>query len=83
MEVTFELRDFKQWLNEYGRTVFNIYKGDLAKFRSNQLPQLFTGTVGGTSPFVAILKKNGNGGIEGVYAYLKYPESNLSRRFYR
>jgi hypothetical protein len=72
MEVRFELRDFKRWLNQYGRIVFKLQKGNLAKFRSDQLPQLFTGTVGGASPFVAILNENGDGTIDGVYAYLKY-----------
>jgi hypothetical protein len=72
MEVRFELRDFKQWLNQYGRVVFNLQKGNLAKFRSNQLPQLFTGTAGGRSPFAAILNVYGKSTVEGVYAYLKY-----------
>jgi hypothetical protein len=72
MEVRFELRDFKRWLNQYGRLIFKLQKGNLAKFRSNQLPQLFTGTVGGASPFVAILRESGKGSVEGIYAYLKY-----------
>ena len=72
MEVVFNLRDFRQYLNEYGRIVFNLQSGNLAKFRSNTLPQLFKGTVDGKSPFVAILDIDGRDGVHGIYAYLKY-----------
>ncbi|HQX56173.1 MAG TPA: hypothetical protein PLP07_09610 [Pyrinomonadaceae bacterium] len=72
MEVVFNLRDFRQYLNEYGRIVFNLQSGNLAKFRSNTLPQLFKGTVDGKSPFVAILEIDGSDGVHGIYAYLKY-----------
>ena len=72
LEVNFELRDYKRWLNRYGRLVFKLQNGDLAQFRSNELPQLFTGTVGATSPFVGVIFYNGLSGTEGIYAYLKY-----------
>ena len=72
MEVRLELREFKRWLNEYGRVVFRLQKGDLTQFRSNELPQLFAGTVGATSPFVGVMFYEGLSGTEGIYAYLKY-----------
>ncbi|MGI8812224.1 MAG: hypothetical protein ACR2IH_06800, partial [Pyrinomonadaceae bacterium] len=43
MTVRFDLHVFQHWLNEYGRLVFGLQSGDLAKFRSNGLPQLFRG----------------------------------------
>jgi hypothetical protein len=75
MKVRFDLRAFQHWLNEYGRIMFGMQSGNLAKFRSSRLPQLFKGTVGGKAPFVAILNVRGGKGskeVEGVYAYLKY-----------
>jgi len=72
MAVRFDLQVFRPWLNEYGRTVFALQPGNLARFRSNNLPQLFTGTVDGKSPFAAVLNVIGGEQIEGVYAYLKY-----------
>ncbi len=72
MEVRFGLPVFKKFLNEYGKTVFGLRKGSTAKYRSNSLPQLFTGTVNGKSPFVAVVFNDRYDGVEGIYAYLKY-----------
>lgn len=75
MKVRFDLRVFQHWLNAYGRIIFGVESGNLAKFRSDRLPQLFKGTVGGKAPFVALLNVTGVRGskeVEGVYAYLKY-----------
>jgi len=72
MEVIFKLRDFRRYLNEYGRIVFNLQAGNLAKFRSNVLPQLFNGTVAGKSPFVAVLEIDPNNLVNGIYAYLRH-----------
>ena len=72
MKVRSPLREFKGLLNEYGKVVFGLKNGNVSKFRSNQLPQLFNGTVNGGSPFVAVLSTDFAGKIEGIYAYLKY-----------
>jgi hypothetical protein len=72
MDVVFKLREFQRWLNEYGRIVFRKRSGNLSKFRSNQLPQLFRGTADGTSPFAAVFALAPLNRVEGMYAYLKY-----------
>lgn len=72
MDVVFNVREFRPWLNEYGRIVFGEKSGNLAKFRSNHLPQLFKGIVDGRSPFVAVMTLGSLNRIEGMYAYLKY-----------
>lgn len=76
MEVRFPLSTFAPYLNKWGRIIFGLSNGDTEKFRSASLPQLFTGAVDGRSKFVAVLfsdtGKFDSGGVEGIYAYLKY-----------
>lgn len=72
MAVNFDLSEFRRYLNEYGELVFGLRSGNLAKFRSNRLPQLFNGTVDGQFPFVMVLNSIGGGQFGGLYAYLKY-----------
>ena len=72
MEVRFDLQEFSRYLNGYGKIAFGLRKGNIGKFRSNQLPQLFSGTVDGRVSFVMVLNSIGGGQIEGFYAYLKY-----------
>jgi hypothetical protein len=72
MGVRFGITFFGRYLNEFGKTIFGIKAGNIARFRSNSLPQLFAGTVGGSSPFVGVMFYEGLSGAEGIYAYLKY-----------
>ena len=66
-------RDFRRNLNRYGRGVFGLDQIDLAKFRSDSLPQLFEGKVN-ESRIAVVLNHDIGNGIRGVYAYLKYGE---------
>jgi hypothetical protein len=72
MEIRFSRASFGRYLNEFGKSIFGIEAGDVARFRSKSLPQLFEGTVNGASPFVGIMFYDGLSGSEGIYAYLKY-----------
>jgi hypothetical protein len=72
MDVIFKVREFRPWLNEYGKIIFGEKSGNLAMFRSNHLPQLFKGTVGQKSRFVAVLKLDHLNRVEDMYAYLKF-----------
>lgn len=41
----FRLKEFKNYLNGYGKSLFSITKNSIRKYRSNILPQLFYGTI--------------------------------------
>jgi len=45
MITKFNLAEFKNYLNDYGKAVFGITKGSVAKYYSNELPQLFEGSI--------------------------------------
>jgi hypothetical protein len=80
MQARFDFPVFKNLLNEYGKTVFGIRKGNVAAYRSEGLPQLFAGNVGGTAAFVAVIGRpvkwvssfDGSAEIEGVHAYSRF-----------
>ena len=74
MKVVFRRAEFRRWLNDYGKIVFGIRSGNLAKYRSNRLPQLFSGQVGGASPFVAVFSMESLNEVSGIYAYLNRQE---------
>ena len=81
MEVRFNISELKSYLNAYGRTVFGLSDANIAKFRSNDLPQLFEGSIG-KNKIVMIIEKSFNNEIIGSYAYLKYRKSiNISGNF--
>jgi hypothetical protein len=72
MEVRFGIASFGRYLNEFGKMIFGVKAGNVARFRSNSLPQVFAGTVGGGSSFVGVMFFDGFNETEGIYAYLKY-----------
>ena len=71
MVVSFNLSEFKPYLNACGRAVFGLSNENISKFRSNDLPQLFEGTIG-KNIIVMIIENSFDDGIYGNYAYLKY-----------
>ncbi len=78
MTTRLPLPVFRKYLNDYGRAVFGISRGNTSKFRSKQLPQLFSGTVDGTYPVVMVLRDDGDdsfGAYHGLYAYLRYGDA--------
>ncbi|MEZ5424266.1 MAG: hypothetical protein R2682_14390 [Pyrinomonadaceae bacterium] len=79
MTTRFSLSSFKVYLNDYGRAVFGIERANISTFRSEQLPQLFSGTVNGTYPIVMVLgidyKDDYATSYRGYYAYLRYGEA--------
>ena len=74
MEVAFYLDEFKMYLNNYGKTVFGLTKENIAKYRSNNLPQLFEGNIG-NNKIAMILENSYDAKIYGRYAYLKHRKS--------
>jgi len=81
MTVSFSLPVFEGYLNDYGRALFGVDRADISKFRSEQLPQLFSGTVNGTYPIVMVLgihdKNQYATYYRGFYAYLRYGDALL------
>lgn len=74
MIVRFKLGDFRKYLNAYGRIVFGLSNGPIAKFRSDRLPQLFVGSINDSFPITMVLSREFGTGIRGMYAYLKFGE---------
>jgi hypothetical protein len=64
------LSEFKNYLNDYGKTLFSISKGSIARFHSKGLPQLFRGTIG-TYPILLLLRLSDETTAEGIYVYIK------------
>jgi hypothetical protein len=64
------LSEFKDYLNDYGKCLFSINPDSIAKYHSNELPQLFRGTIADRQILMVL---NGcPNEILGVYAYKKY-----------
>ena len=64
------LNDFKDYLNDYGKCLFSINKDSIGKYRSNELPQLFSGNIAGSK--IILVLDGYEDGIFGEYVYLKY-----------
>ncbi len=69
--VAFALSEFKNYLNDYGKALFGITTRNMAKFRSKELPQLFSGTIEGRHEILLIIRKRYERHVDGIYAYLK------------
>lgn len=72
MITKFNLAEFKNYLNDYGKAVFGITKNSVAKYHSNELPQLFEGSIDSSLQILLILNHGYQNKMRGVYAYLKY-----------
>jgi hypothetical protein len=67
----FKLAEFKDYLNDYGRSLFSISKEPVGKFRGDPFFQLFQGTIAGQKVLL-LLNKNDNEEIRAEYVYLRY-----------
>jgi hypothetical protein len=72
MTTEFRLDEFKDYLNDYGRAIFDPLHNAVAMYRSASLPQLFAGAIGESNSIVFIMRHDFDDRIEGLYAYLKY-----------
>lgn len=72
MITKFNLSQFKNYLNEYGKAVFGISSDSVSKYYSNDLPQLFEGTIDSSLQILFILNHDYENKMRGVYAYIKY-----------
>ena len=71
MECVFHLNEFREFLNDYGKTVFSGISGNISAYHSKNLPQLYWGTLG-DSRILMILRPSYKDEIEGIYTYTKY-----------
>jgi hypothetical protein len=83
MTTKFNLSEFKNYLNDYGKTVFEIKTDNISKYRSYELPQLYEGTIDSSLKILLIMRHDTGNKIIGGYAYLKsgrliYLEGELS-----
>lgn len=67
----FKLKEFYSYLNTYGKALFSKNTTNIADFRSNSLPQLFTGQIG-TENILLLLVNNDENSFKGEYVYVKY-----------
>jgi hypothetical protein len=67
----FNLNEFENHLNEYGKCFFSLMRCSIAKFRSRTLPQLFHGTIAGQNVLM-ILNTEYDIGMRAEYLYTKY-----------
>ncbi len=65
----FTLPEFKNYLNDYGKSLFSLSPAPISGFRSNQLPQIFEGTGSNDSTLILILNVSYQEDIKGIYAY--------------
>ena len=72
MATKINLSEFKNDLNKYGKAIFGITAEKVLKYRSNELPQLFEGTIGSSLKILLVLNRNYENKMRGVYAYLKH-----------
>ena len=70
MTCEFQLKEFKFYLNDYGKTVFMNTSTPLITFRSTHLPQLYSGTIG-NERILLIFKPTYENQIIGIYANFK------------
>lgn len=70
MLVKFDLIEFKKYLNDYGKCVFNLSNDAIAKYRSKGLPQLFAGNLG-DQPILLIIRPIYADSYDGIYCFQK------------
>jgi len=70
MLVKFDLTEFKEYLNDYGKCVFNLNNNSIAKYRSKSLPQLFSGSLG-NQPILLIIRPLYRDSYDGIYCFQK------------
>jgi len=85
MITKFNLGEFKNYLNDYGKTVFGIKEDSIAKYRSFELPQLYEGAVDSSLKILFIMRHDSGNKIIAGYAYLKsgrliYMEGELNNK---
>ncbi|MEO6630635.1 MAG: hypothetical protein ABIN13_02895, partial [Mucilaginibacter sp.] len=71
MIVRFGLAEFKNYLNDYGRCAFGLNDENISNYKSNSLPQLFTGKID-KYPVTFILRLAYKNHYDGIYCYQKY-----------
>ena len=71
MTTSYNLSEFKNYLNDYGKTVFGIKTDDVSKYRSYELPQLYEGTIDNSLKILFIMRHDVGNKIIGGYTYLK------------
>ncbi len=72
MITKFNLQEFRKYLNDYGKAVFGLSGSSPSKFRSNELPQLFRGSINSSLKILMVINHDYENKMRGVYAYLKY-----------
>ncbi|RYG00458.1 MAG: hypothetical protein EOO02_14845 [Chitinophagaceae bacterium] len=72
MMTMYRLSEFKLYLNDFGKVMFGLNNQDVAKFYSNQLPQLFRGSIDSTLKFSMVINNGYGNEIRAVYAYSRY-----------
>ncbi|OOQ58254.1 hypothetical protein [Mucilaginibacter pedocola] len=71
MHLKFHLSEFKQWLDDQGKCLFNINKADIASYRCRSLPQLFAGNIG-KHRILLIIRPSYGDEYQGIYCYEKF-----------
>lgn len=72
MVSSYALKEFQDYLNEYGKVLFYLSNEKINKFRSKSIPQLFSGFIDEKYPIMMIFSNNNNNDISGQYMYLKH-----------
>lgn len=67
----FNVLEFKEHLNDYGKSVFGLNGNSIKKYRSNILPQLFEGKIG-KQKVVMVLNTDYENQMKAEYVYAKY-----------
>jgi hypothetical protein len=67
----FKLSEFKNYLNDYGKTLFSLSKNSIKNYRSSNLPQLFQGKIAGKEVWLFLNTGVGNE-LKAEYIYSKY-----------
>lgn len=67
----FKLSEFKNFLNNYGKSLFSLIKNSIQKYRSNTLPQLFQGSIAEKN-ILLVLNTTSGDKMRGEYVYSKY-----------
>jgi hypothetical protein len=71
MLVTFNLPEFKTYLNEYGKCAFGLSKTNIKRYKSESIPQIFEGSIG-KSRVSIVIRKMTNIKYQGTYIYKKH-----------
>ena len=66
-----KLAEFRNYLNDYGRSLFSISQEPVGKFRGDPFFQLFQGTIAGKKVLL-LLNKDDHDEIKAEYVYLRY-----------